>query len=144
MAEDTDIFSEKLGFSIALIAIEVCLFMNALSFLLGLLPFSSGDIFDEFLKAAQTPSGFASCVSACIFILMLTPFKIFETLLFFAFSCAGFWGYLAYCDNSNVVLPIAYWLAIGLLTRRLGVWLTSVVAIVAVGLGACYNFLNLF
>ncbi len=144
MAQDTDISSDKLGFSIALIAIEACLFMNAFSLLLTLLPFLSSDILDEFLKIAKTPYGFTSCVSACIFILMLTPFKIFETLLFFAFSCAGFWGYLAYCDNSNIALPIAYWVSIGLLTRRLGVWLTSVVAVVAIGLGACYNFLNLF
>ncbi len=144
MAEDKNIFCEELAFSISLIAIEACLFMSSLVFVLGLLPFSSNDIWGEFLKAVQTPDGFVGCVSAVMFVLMLTPIKPFETLLFFAFGCAGFFGYLAYCDNREMFLPVVYWIAVGLLTRRLGVMLTSLVAIFAVGLCVCYKISNFF
>ena len=80
-------------------------------------------------------------IDVLLFVLLLTKYKPFELVQFKAFACAGFFGYMAYCDNANMALPICMWLLIGLLTRRLGAFITSIVAVLAIGCCATYNFL---
>lgn len=121
------------AFSIARAAILACLLMNAAAAALVAYTYGSA----EPLKSPETIAAGAGLVVA---ILMLAGARPFEFLLFFAFSCAGFFGYTAYCEGSNnVLLPVAYWLALGLLTRRMNIAAVCVAAACAVGLGAvCY------
>lgn len=125
------------AFSIARAAILACLFMNAAAAAVAacLCPQAS---------PLKTPEGAAACAGLAAAILMLAGAKPFEFLLFFAFACAGFFGYTAYCGGSNYLLPAAaYWLALGLLTRRMNLAAAFAAAACAVGLGAAYNILFL-
>ena len=123
------------AFSIARAAILACLFMNAAVVALAVYLYSSA-------LPLKTPEGIAACAGLSAAILMLAGAKPFEFILFFAFACAGFFGYTAYCDGSKFLLPIvAYWLALGLLTRRMNLAAAFAAAACAVGLGAVYNIL---
>ena len=131
---DNNIF-DGIAFSISLIAIEACLAINILFFILSIIPHP------DYSQVVSSPWGISVLIDVLLFVLLLTKYKPFELVQFKAFACAGFFGYLAYCDNENVMLPITMWVLIGLLTRRLGAFITSVVAVFAVGCCAIYNFL---
>lgn len=127
------------AFLISLIAIQICLLMNVAFFafenLSGITEFS----YLHLLDAIKTPEGISACVSACVFILMFMRFKPFEFLFFYAFASAGFFGYLAYCNNSDMFLASAYWITLGLITRRFGVIFASVALLVSIALGVLFN-----
>ena len=61
--------------------------------------------------------------------------KIF---LFKAFACAGFFGYVAWCNSGENIayLTIGMWIAAGLLTRNFGMLAAIVFAFLALGFQA--------
>ncbi len=136
MKESDNNISDGIAFSISLIAIEACLAINILFFILNIIPHSN------YVEELRSPWGISVLIDVLLFVFLLTRYKPFELVQFKAFACAGFFGYMAYCDNANIGLPICMWLLIGLLTRRLGVYIASVVALFAIGSCAIWNFFN--
>ncbi len=132
---DNNVF-DGIAFSISLIAIEACLAINILFFILSIIPHP------DYSQVVNSPWDVSVLIDVLLFVLLLTKYKSFELVQFKAFACAGFFGYMAYCDNANMALPICMWLLIGLLTRRLGAFITSIVAVLAIGCCATYNFLQ--
>lgn len=127
------------AFLISLIAIQICLLMNVAFFAFANLSSTTEFSYPHLLATMKTPEGISACVSACVFILMLTRFKPFEFLFFYAFASAGFFGYLAYCNNSDVFLASAYWIALGLITRRLGMMFACAALLASIALGVLFN-----
>ena len=130
--------SDSHGYTVSLIAIQICLLMNVLFFVYAKLYAVELDS-ENILTALKTPVGISTCISAIVFILMLTATKAFEFLFFFAFASAGFWGYLAYCDGASLLESTLYWLALALITRRLGVIFAYIMAFVAIVAGVIFN-----
>ncbi len=127
--------SEALAFWVSFAAIELFLLSNAAAFLRAML--SARDFSADFFRS---PERISQGVDVLLFLAFLTPLKPFEFFQFKAFACAGFFGYLAYCDGGGVFAPVAVWLCAGLLTRRLPVWFAAVVAVFAVCANAVLNF----
>ena len=115
--------AEVLAFWVSFAAIELFLLSNAAALLRAM--FAARDFSAEFFGS---PERISQGVDALLF------------FAFLSFACAGFFGYLAYCDGGDVFAPVAVWLCAGLLTRRLPVWLAAVVAAFAVCANVVLNF----
>lgn len=127
--------AQVFAFWVSFAAIELFLLENAAALLRAML--AAQDFSAEFFRS---PERISQGIDTLLFLAFLTPLKPFEFFQFKAFACAGFFGYLAYCDGGGVFAPVAVWLCAGLLTRRLPVWLAAVVAAVAVCANAALNF----
>lgn len=88
----------------------------------------------NWLAWVSSPIVVSLIIDSVLMFAFFTPIKPFEFLQFKAFASAGFFAYLAYCSNASIlpeyIVPI-YYVLLGLLTRRLGITLSSVVALVS-------------
>ena len=121
------------AYLVSLAAIEVFLLVGAVASALGANMSASG--LEGFFK---TPLGISGAIDAALFVLFLTRFKPFEFFLFKAFACAGFFGYVAWCNSGENIayLTIGMWIAAGLLTRNFGMLAAIVFAFLALGFQA--------
>ena len=92
---------------------------------------------DWFKLINSTPICVSLGIDAILFFAFLIFIKPFEFLQFKAFASAGFFTYLAYCANADswlaYTIPL-YYVLLGLLTRRLGIFLGIVLALASLGM----------
>lgn len=92
---------------------------------------------DWFKLINSTPICVSLGIDAILFFAFLIFIKPFEFLQFKAFASAGFFAYLAYCTNVDnwlaYTIPL-YYVLLGLLTRRLGIFLGVVLALASWGM----------
>ena len=124
---------EKIAYTVSFIAVELFLLLSFLplaAYIASALC-SSGALDFDVLK---TPQNVSRGIDALLFLAFLTPLKPFELFFFKALASAGFFGYLAYCDSSDVWPVALMWIAAAMLTRRCGIVLGAAWAAVALAL----------
>lgn len=127
---------EKIAYAVSFIAVEVFLLLSCLPLVIyvaSALRSSGGMDFD----VLKTPQNISRGIDALLFLAFLTPLKPFELFFFKALASAGFFGYLAYCDSSDVWPVVLMWFAAAMLTRRCGIVLGAAWAVVALAMRAC-------
>lgn len=125
-----DLKKERWAFFFALIAIEVFLFVNAYTVFENVFTTYNGG--EDYWALLYNPYTILGIIDAILFVLFLTPLKPFEFLLFKSFACVGFFAYLQYCDDVNLWINISLYTLIGLLTRRLYIIFTSIIAVIVI------------
>lgn len=133
---------ESLAFAISLNAIRINLLGLLVCFCLliyKVLEPVDFDVYkvDWFKLINSTPICVSLGIDAILFFAFLIFIKPFEFLQFKAFASAGFFTYLAYCANADswlaYTIPL-YYVLLGLLTRRLGIFLGIVLALASLGM----------
>jgi hypothetical protein len=133
---------ENLAFAISLNAIRINLLGLLVCFCLLIYKVLEPVDFDvckvDWLKFINiSPICVSLAIDAILFFAFLIFIKPFEFLQFKAFASAGFFAYLAYCTNVDnwlaYTIPL-YYVLLGLLTRRLGIFLGVVLALASWGM----------